>query len=81
MPEGDWCVCGWVLAAGLLIGIPIGVVLLWFFTQPSAPQISPQQRTATPQTSYTNEEKWTWIDYKGRRREIVVKREAKEANV
>jgi uncharacterized membrane-anchored protein YhcB (DUF1043 family) len=69
MSERDWI----LLAAGLLIGVPIGIALLWFFTH----HTTPQTYQSTPQQVYANEEKWTWTDYKGRRREIAVKREAK----
>jgi uncharacterized membrane-anchored protein YhcB (DUF1043 family) len=69
MSEGDWV----LLAVGLLMGIPIGAALLWFLTQRTAPQ----SYQSSPQQVCSNEEKWTWTDYKGRRREIVVKREAR----
>jgi hypothetical protein len=75
MDGRDWGLIG----AGVLIGIPIGMFLLWLLQQRTpaqAPQ-TPQTLQPPPQQVYANEEKWTWIDYRGRRREIVVKREAK----
>jgi hypothetical protein len=67
--EKDWL----LLTAGLLIGIPVGIALFWFFTQ----HTTPLTYQSSPQQVYANEEKWTWTDYKGRHREITVKREAK----
>jgi uncharacterized membrane-anchored protein YhcB (DUF1043 family) len=68
MTERDWLLIG----IGFVIGIPVGIILLSFFTQSASSPVLQQA-----QQVYENEEKWTWVDWKGRQREIIVKREAK----
>jgi hypothetical protein len=70
MPDSDWMfVIG--LAAGLLIGIPVAIALLWFFNQ--------SQNTITK--TYANLEEWEFIrdPVTGRTEGLKVKRTAKEA--
>jgi hypothetical protein len=68
--EKDWI----ILAAGLLLGIPIGIALLWFFT--NAPQ-----NIFAPKT-YSNLEEWEFIrdSATGRTKGLKVKRTAKGAS-
>jgi uncharacterized membrane-anchored protein YhcB (DUF1043 family) len=73
MDGRDWSLIG----AGVLIGIPIGMLLLWLLQQRTPAQAPQTPQTLQPPQQVYNEERWTWIDYRGRRREIVVKREAK----
>jgi hypothetical protein len=66
MDEKDWL----ILAAGLLLGIPIGIALLWFFTHPKS----------TTAKTYANLEEWEFIrdPITGRTKGLRVKRTAKE---
>jgi hypothetical protein len=65
--EKDWL----LLAAGLLIGIPVGIALLWFFTH---------SKSTTAKT-YANLEEWEFVrdPITGRTKGLRVKRTAKEA--
>jgi hypothetical protein len=67
LTEKDWL----ILAAGLLLGIPIGIALLWFFTH---------SKNTTAKT-YANLEEWEFIrdPITGRTKGLRVKRTAKEA--
>jgi uncharacterized membrane-anchored protein YhcB (DUF1043 family) len=64
--EKDWL----LLTAGLLIGIPVGIALLWFFTH---------SKSTTAKT-YANLEEWEFIrdPITGRTKGLRVKRTAKE---
>jgi hypothetical protein len=67
LAEKDWL----ILAAGLLLGIPIGIALLWFFTHSKS----------TVAKTYANLEEWEFIrdPITGRTKGLRVKRTAKEA--
>jgi hypothetical protein len=68
--EKDWI----LLAAGLLIGVPIGIALFWFFTHPPQSAFAPK--------TYSNLEEWEFIrdPATGRTKGLRVKRTAKEAS-
>jgi uncharacterized membrane-anchored protein YhcB (DUF1043 family) len=68
MDEKDWL----LLTAGLLIGIPVGIALFWFFTHSKS----------TAAKTYANLEEWEFIrdPATGRTKGLMVKRTAKETS-
>jgi hypothetical protein len=52
----------WKVVIGCSIGAAVAFAFLYF-------------RRST--TAYSNEEKYTWVDYKGNKRELIVTRDAK----
>ena len=72
-----------LFSLGLLIGVPICIVIIYLLKgNVDFSQILPKaQPKAAPETTSTtvmeNKEVWTWVDYKGNQRELVVHREVK----
>jgi hypothetical protein len=52
---------GWKVVIGCSIVAVVTLAVLYF---------------RKPGTQYSNEEKYTWIDYRGNRRELIVSRDA-----
>jgi uncharacterized membrane-anchored protein YhcB (DUF1043 family) len=74
MAEKDWT----LVVIGLLVGIPIGIALLWAFTRFRGGSSATYQ--LAPKTTYINTEEWEILkDERGRTRGIRVHRRAQEA--
>jgi cell division protein FtsN len=68
MAESDWLLTGVII--GVLIGIPLGYIILQIFKQKEA-------LVWVPQRTYTNMEDWEFVkDSRGRVTGVRVKREA-----
>jgi hypothetical protein len=68
MAESDWLLTGIII--GVLIGIPLGYIILQIFKQKEA-------LVWVPQRTYTNMEDWEFVkDSRGRVTGVHVKREA-----
>jgi cell division protein FtsN len=68
MAESDWLLTGIII--GVLIGIPLGYIILQIFKQKEA-------LVWVPQRTYTNMEDWEFVkDSRGRVTGVRVKREA-----
>jgi len=59
---------------GVFIGFILGAVFILFITRLGSSQFSSSAGYSL-QPIVSNTEKWEWIDYKGRKRYIIVRRE------
>lgn len=68
MADSDWLLTG--IIVGVLIGIPLGYIIVQIFRQKEA-------LVWVPQRTYTNDETWEFVkDSRGRVTGVHVKREA-----
>jgi hypothetical protein len=73
-----------IAGIGFAVGVAFYVLrpktsaITYKVVQSNQPFTASQEVTSNEKVRYENEETWTWTDWKGREREIVVHRKVKE---